>query len=53
LETAIQSFLDQVEFADAQEMAAIRSDKTLLRSLKTGSADIKKGRFKMIQRRLV
>jgi hypothetical protein len=50
LETTL---LDQVEFADAQEMAAISSDKTLLRSLKTGSADIKKGRFKVIGRRFV
>lgn len=51
METATLRFLEQVEFADEQEMAEIRSDKSLLRSLKAGSADIKKGRFKIVRDR--
>ena len=51
METATLRFLEQVEFADEQEMAEIRSDKSLLRSLKAGLSDIKKGRFKIVRHR--
>lgn len=51
METATLRFLEQVEFADEQEMAEIRSDKPLLRSLRAGSTDIKKGRFKIVRDR--
>jgi hypothetical protein len=51
METATLRFLEQVEFADEKEMAEIRSDKPLLRSLKAASIDIKKGRFKIVRDR--
>jgi len=44
---------EPVEFADEQETVEIRSDKTLLRSVKAGSTDIKKGRYRIVRRRLV
>lgn len=48
METATLRFLDQTEFVDEQEMAEIRRDKQLMKSLKTGSADIQKGRYKTV-----
>jgi hypothetical protein len=48
METATLRFLEQVEFADEQEMEEIRSDKTLLKSLKAGSTDIKKIRYRTV-----
>jgi hypothetical protein len=53
METATLRFLEQVEFTDEQEITEIRSHKTLLKSLKAGSTDIKKGRYRIIRRRLV
>ena len=47
METAALRFLEQVEFVDVQEMEEIRSDKALLKSLKAGSTDIKKIRYRI------
>lgn len=48
METATLRFLDQTEFVDEQEMAEIRRDKELIKSLRAGSADIQKGRYKTV-----
>lgn len=48
IETATLRFLDQTEFVDEQEMAEIRRDKELMTSLRAGSADIRKGRYKTV-----
>jgi predicted transcriptional regulator len=51
METATLRFLDQPELVDESEMAAIRADKQLMKSLKAGSADVKKGRYKIVPNR--
>lgn len=51
METATLRMLEQQEYADEREMSAIRSDKQLMRSLKAGSADVKKGRYKLVRNR--
>ena len=51
METAALRFLEQVEFVDEREMAEIRADKKLLKDLKAGSTDIKKGRYKVVRDR--
>jgi predicted transcriptional regulator len=51
METATMRFLEQSEFVDEREMAAIRADKQLMRSLKAGSADVKKGRYTIVRNR--
>lgn len=51
METATLRFLDEAEFVDEQEMAAIRADKELLKSLRAGSADIKRGRYRIVRNR--
>lgn len=51
METATLRFLDQVEFVDEREMAAIRADKRLLKSLRAGSADVKRGRYRIVRNR--
>jgi predicted transcriptional regulator len=48
METATLRFLEQAEFVDEQEMAEIRRDKELMKSLRAGSADIQKGRYKTV-----
>jgi hypothetical protein len=48
METATLRFLEPVEFADEHEMEEIRSDKTLLKSLKAGSTDIRKIRYTIV-----
>ena len=48
IETATLRFLDQPELVDESEMAGIRADKQLLKSLKAGSADVKKGRYRLV-----
>jgi uncharacterized protein (DUF1778 family) len=49
METAALRFLEQVEFVDEREMAEIRADKKLLKNLRAGSTDIKKGRYKVVR----
>jgi hypothetical protein len=44
-------FLEQTEFVDEREMAEIREDRQLIKSLKAGSADIKKGRYTIVRDR--
>jgi predicted transcriptional regulator len=51
METATLRFLEQPELVDENEMAAIRADKQLMKSLKAGSADVKKGRYKVVPNR--
>jgi predicted transcriptional regulator len=51
METATLRFLDQPELVDESEMAAIRADKQLMKSLKAGSADVKKGRYRLVPNR--
>lgn len=51
METATLRFLEQTEFADEREMAEIREDRQLIKSLKAGSADIKKGRYTIVRDR--
>jgi predicted transcriptional regulator len=51
METATMRFLEQSEFVDEREMAAIRADKQLMRSLKAGSADVRKGRYTIVRNR--
>ncbi len=51
MKTATLRFLDEAEFVDEQEMAAIRADKELLKSLRAGSADIKRGRYRIVRNR--
>lgn len=51
METATLRFLEQPELVDENEMAAIRADKQLIKSLKAGSADVKKGRYKVVPSR--
>jgi predicted transcriptional regulator len=51
METAALRFLEQVEFVDEREMAEIRADKKLLKNLRAGSTDIKKGRYKVVRDR--
>ena len=51
METATLRFLEQEEFADEREMAAIRADKELMKSLQVGSADVKKGRYRIVRNR--
>jgi uncharacterized protein (DUF1778 family) len=48
MKTAALRFLDQTEFMNGQEMAEIRRDKELMKSLRVGSADIEKGRYKTV-----
>jgi predicted transcriptional regulator len=51
METATMRFLEQSEFVDEREMVAIRADKQLMRSLKAGSADVRKGRYTIVRNR--
>jgi hypothetical protein len=51
METATLRFLEQTEFVDEREMAEIRGDRQLIKSLRTGSADIKKGRYTIVRDR--
>ena len=51
METATLRFLEESEFVDEPEMAAIRADKKLMKSLKAGSADIKRGRYTIVHDR--
>ncbi len=51
IETATLRFLEQTEFADEREMAEIRADKKLMTSLQAATADIKKGRFRIVRNR--
>jgi predicted transcriptional regulator len=51
METAVLRFLDEAEFVDELEMAAIRADKELLTSLRAGSADVKRGRYRIVRNR--
>lgn len=51
METATLRFLDESEFVDEREMAAIRANKKLVESLKAGSADIRKGRYTIVHNR--
>ena len=51
METATLRFLEESEFVDEHEMAAIRADKQLMKSLKAGSADVKKGRYTIVHNR--
>jgi predicted transcriptional regulator len=51
METATLRFLEQTEFVDEREMAEIREDRQLIKSLKAGSADIKKGRYTIVRDR--
>ena len=51
IETATLRFLEQTEFVDEREMAEIRADKKLMKSLKAASEDIKKGRFRIVRNR--
>ena len=48
METATLCWLDQTEFVDEREMAEIRRDWALMKNLKAGSADISKGRYKIV-----
>jgi predicted transcriptional regulator len=48
METATLRFLDQPELVDESEMAGIRADEQLVKSLKAGSADAKKGRYRLV-----
>ena len=51
METATLRFLEQTGFVDEQEVKEIRVDKQLMRNLKAGSSDIKKGRYKVVRNR--
>jgi len=51
METATLRLLDQTEFVDEHEMAGIRRDRDLMKSLKAGSADIRKGRYRIVRDR--
>jgi uncharacterized protein (DUF1778 family) len=51
METATLRFLEESEFVDEREMAAIRADKQLMKSLKAGSADVRKGRYTIVHNR--
>jgi len=51
METATLRFLEESEFADEREMAAIRADMQLMKSLRAGSADVKKGRYRIVRHR--
>jgi predicted transcriptional regulator len=51
METATLRFLEQAEFVDEREMAEIRADKKLIKSLRAGSRDIKKGRYRIVRDR--
>jgi uncharacterized protein (DUF1778 family) len=51
METATLRFLEQTEFVDEREMAEIRADRQLMKSLKAGSTDIKKGRYTIVRDR--
>jgi len=51
METATLRFLEESEFVDEREMAAIRADKELMKSLKAGSADVRKGRYTIVHTR--
>lgn len=51
METATLRFLEQTEFVDEREMAEIRQDRELIKSLRAGSADIRKGRYKTVRDR--
>jgi hypothetical protein len=51
METATMRFLEQSEFVDEREMVGIRADKQLMRSLKAGSADVRKGRYTIVRNR--
>jgi len=51
METATLRFLEESEFVDEREMAAIRRDKELMKSLKAGSADVRKGRYTIVHNR--
>ncbi|HLN00874.1 MAG TPA: hypothetical protein VK335_16420 [Bryobacteraceae bacterium] len=51
METATLRFLEESEFVDEREMATIRADKELMKSLKAGSADVRKGRYTIVHNR--
>lgn len=51
METATMRFLEESEFVDEREMAAIRADKQLMKSLKAGSSDVRKGRYTIVHNR--
>ena len=51
METATIRFLEQTEFVDEREMAEIRADRKLMKSLQAASEDIKKGRFRIVRNR--
>jgi uncharacterized protein (DUF1778 family) len=51
IETATIRFLEQTEFVDEGEMAEIRADKKLIRSLRAATEDIRKGRFRIVRNR--
>jgi uncharacterized protein (DUF1778 family) len=51
METAVMRFLEQADFVDEREMAEIRGDRALMKRLKSGSADIRKRRYTLVQNR--
>ena len=51
METATLRFLEQTEFVDEREMTEIRTDKPLLKSLRAGSTDVRKGRYRIVPNR--
>lgn len=48
MKIATLRLLDQTEFMNEQEMAGIHRDKELMTTLRAGSADIVKGRYKNV-----
>ena len=49
IQTATLRFIEQSEFCDEAEMAEMLADAKLLKSLKAGSQDVSKGRYRIVK----
>lgn len=51
LQTAALRFIEHGEFCSPEEMKEIRADRSLMRSLKRGSEDHRRGRYTLVRNR--